>query len=81
MPGWTRTNDPQLRRLMLYPTELRAHRSATKRRKKELSSTTMRINHLLEFNDDHRHIVFNIKQIWRFDDACKLCLRQFANIA
>ena len=25
MPGWTRTNDPQLRRLMLYPTELRAH--------------------------------------------------------
>ena len=25
MPGWTRTSDPQLRRLMLYPTELRAH--------------------------------------------------------
>ncbi|CUS32627.1 hypothetical protein COMA2_110010 [Candidatus Nitrospira nitrificans] len=24
-PGWNRTNDPQLRRLMLYPTELRAH--------------------------------------------------------
>ena len=24
-PGWTRTNDPQLRRLMLYPPELRAH--------------------------------------------------------
>ena len=23
-PGWNRTNDPQLRRLMLYPTELRA---------------------------------------------------------
>ena len=22
-PGWTRTNDPQLRRLLLYPTELR----------------------------------------------------------
>ena len=22
-PGWNRTNDPQLRRLMLYPTELR----------------------------------------------------------
>jgi hypothetical protein len=21
-PDWTRTNDPQLRRLMLYPTEL-----------------------------------------------------------
>ena len=24
-PGWTRTSDPQLRRLMLYPPELRAH--------------------------------------------------------
>jgi hypothetical protein len=24
-PGWNRTSDPQLRRLMLYPTELRAH--------------------------------------------------------
>jgi hypothetical protein len=23
-PGWNRTSDPQLRRLMLYPTELRA---------------------------------------------------------
>ncbi len=23
-PGWTRTSDPQLRRLMLYPPELRA---------------------------------------------------------
>ena len=23
-PGWIRTTDPQLRRLMLYPTELRA---------------------------------------------------------
>src|SRR5258708_2031190 len=23
--GWTRTSDPQLRRLMLYPPELRAH--------------------------------------------------------
>ena len=23
-PGWTRTSDPQLRRLLLYPTELRA---------------------------------------------------------
>src|SRR5258705_407360 len=23
-PGWTRTTDPQLRRLLLYPTELRA---------------------------------------------------------
>ncbi len=22
-PGWTRTNDPQLRRLLLYPAELR----------------------------------------------------------
>ena len=24
-PGWIRTTDPQLRRLLLYPTELRAH--------------------------------------------------------
>ena len=24
--GWTRTSDPQLRRLMLYPPELRARR-------------------------------------------------------
>ncbi len=24
-PGWIRTNDPQLRRLLLYPTELRGH--------------------------------------------------------
>jgi hypothetical protein len=25
-PGWNRTSDPQLRRLMLYPTELRAQK-------------------------------------------------------
>src|SRR5664280_2502659 len=25
-PGWNRTSNPQLRRLMLYPIELRAHR-------------------------------------------------------
>jgi hypothetical protein len=25
-PGWTRTSDPQLRRLLLYPPELRAHK-------------------------------------------------------
>ncbi len=25
-PYWTRTSDPQLRRLLLYPTELRAQR-------------------------------------------------------
>ena len=24
-PGWDRTNDPRLRRPVLYPTELRAH--------------------------------------------------------
>ena len=24
-PGWNRTSNPQLRRLMLYPIELRAH--------------------------------------------------------
>ena len=24
-PGWDRTSNPQLRRLMLYPIELRAH--------------------------------------------------------
>ena len=24
-PGWNRTSDPELRRLVLYPTELRAH--------------------------------------------------------
>ena len=27
-PGWTRTSDPQLRRLMLYPPELRAQSSS-----------------------------------------------------
>src|ERR687884_76846 len=27
LPDWTRTSDPQLRRLMLYPTELRADRT------------------------------------------------------
>src|SRR5271157_3322313 len=27
-PGWNRTSNPQLRRLMLYPIELRAHRRA-----------------------------------------------------
>ena len=26
-PGWTRTTDPQLRRLLLYPAELRARDS------------------------------------------------------
>ena len=25
-PDWIRTNDPQLRRLMLYPTELPVHK-------------------------------------------------------
>ncbi|MCU1245665.1 MAG: hypothetical protein JWN02_1575 [Acidobacteria bacterium] len=25
VPGWNRTSDPQLRRLLLYPTELRGH--------------------------------------------------------
>ena len=25
-PGWNRTSNPQLRRLMLYPIELRAHK-------------------------------------------------------
>ena len=25
-PGWNRTSNPQLRRLMLYPIELRTHR-------------------------------------------------------
>ena len=28
-PGWNRTSDPQLRRLMLYPTELRARAEET----------------------------------------------------
>jgi hypothetical protein len=28
-PGETRTPDPQVRSLMLYPTELRAHREPT----------------------------------------------------
>ena len=26
-PGWIRTSDPQLRRLMLYPAELRGQRT------------------------------------------------------
>ena len=26
-PGWIRTSDPQLRRLMLYPAELRGRRT------------------------------------------------------
>ena len=29
-PDWIRTNDPQLRRLLLYPTELRDLKSAAK---------------------------------------------------
>ena len=28
-PGWDRTSNPQLRRLMLYPIELRAHKERT----------------------------------------------------
>src|SRR5678816_3096408 len=31
LPGGTRTPDPQLRRLVLYPVELRADRSVTQR--------------------------------------------------
>ena len=39
-PYWTRTSDPQLRRLLLYPTELRApnasiaYRSASRKRRR-----------------------------------------------
>jgi hypothetical protein len=38
-PGWNRTNDPQLRRLMLYPTELRAHIGGAT--KKQFSTTDL----------------------------------------
>ena len=52
-PGWTRTSGPELRRLVLYPTELRAH-TANLKRKRSYRSGGIERQHSLPENGGGR---------------------------
>ncbi len=65
-PDWIRTNDPQLRRLVLYPAELPGRSQLKKVRKGKKLSFTVQINYFgwSDGASPSFSIVIGIRSVW-----------------